>query len=103
MIDIALGDLLGYLGTFWCVANLLWGMFRNDAVRAVIYGIGCFAALIVALNVGGILNETTWSLFGMVVFGLHAIYNLAVRKVVWKGVMHAFLLGVSVLCFLGVV
>ena len=103
MIDIPLGDLCGYIGTIWCVANLLWGMFRNDASRAVIYGIGCFAALIVALNVGGILNEETWSIFGMCVFGVHVIYHLTVHKVVWKAVLHAFLLSISVLAFAGLI
>ena len=50
MIEITLdgiGTICGYLGTIWCVANLLWAVFRNDAYKAMIYGIGVFAAAVV--------------------------------------------------------
>ena len=41
MIEIVIdgmGTVCGYLGTIWCVANLLWGLFRNDGgtVTAVV-------------------------------------------------------------------
>lgn len=98
----ALAELCGYAGTIWCVANLAWGVFRNDALRALIYGIGCFAALIVALNVGGILNETTWGIFGCMVFGIHLIAAI-IHRTAWKVVLHGFMLGISVLSVTGLI
>ena len=104
MIEITLADigtLCGYLGTIWCVINLVWGLFRNDATRTLIYGIGVFAAFIVALNVGGLLNETTWSWFGVGVFGLHAIYAICTGEAAWKVLLYVILLGMSLLSGLG--
>lgn len=106
MIEITLGDIgtiCGYLGTIWCVANLLWGLFRNDAYRVLIYGIGTFAAIIVMLNVGGILNETTWGIFGCLVFGIHTLYAAAVGHAAWKVAVYGILLAVSLLSVVGVI
>lgn len=105
MIEITLGGIgaiCGYLGTLWCVANLFWGLLRNDARRVLIYGIGVFAAALVALNVGGILNDYTWSLFGLLVFGLHMAVA-AWQHAWWKVPVFAFLFGVSTLSFMGVI
>lgn len=105
MIEITLDDvgtICGYLGTIWCVANLLWGLFRNDASRVLIYGIGTFAAIIVMLNVGGILNDTTWGIFGCCVFGLHCVYAVAVHEPAWKVAFYGILLTTSFLSTVGV-
>ena len=40
MIEFSIGDICGYLGTIWCISNLVWGLFRNDASRVLVYGIG---------------------------------------------------------------
>lgn len=100
MIEIALdglGTICGYLGTIWCVANLAWGLFRNDASRCLIYGIGTFAAIVVMLNVGGILNDTTWGIFGCCVFGLHCVYAVVTHEAAWKVVLYGILLTTSFL------
>lgn len=105
MIEIALeglGSLCGYLGTAWVVINLAWGLFRNDAARVLIYGIGAFAAIVVMLNVGGILNETTWGMFGAAVFGLHVLYAAAVHEAAWKVAAYGILLTTSILSLMGV-
>ena len=105
MIEIVIdgmGTVCGYLGTIWCVANLLWGLFRNDASRVLVYGIGTFAAFGVMLNVGGILNETSWGIFGACVFGLHMLYATVVHEAAWKVAVYGVLLAASVLSLLGV-
>lgn len=105
MIEITLdglGTICGYLGTIWCIANLLWGLFRNDASRVLVYGVGTFAAIIVMLNVGGILNDTTWGIFGCCVFGLHTLYAIATAEPVWKAAVYVILLATSLLSVLGV-
>lgn len=105
MIELTLagiGTVFGYLGTIWCIVNLAWGLFRNDATRVLIYGIGCFAALIIALNVGGVLNSTTWSMFGAVVFGLHTLYAVATGEAAWKVAIYGILLASSIMSVLGV-
>ncbi|MFT0899611.1 hypothetical protein [Candidatus Methanoprimaticola sp. MG2] len=102
MIEIPVGEVCGYLGTIWCVLNLAWAVFRNDAEHAMVYGVGVFAAFVVALNLGGVLNDYTWSLFGLGVFGLH----LAIatwQHVWWKVPVFAVLFIVSTLAFMGVV
>lgn len=105
MIEITfdgLGTICGYLGTIWCIANLLWGLFRNDASRVLVYGIGTFAAIIVMLNVGGILNDTTWGIFGCCVFGLHCLYAAAIGEAAWKVALYGILLTTSFLSTVGV-
>lgn len=105
MIEIVidgLGTICGYLGTIWCIANLLWGLFRNDASRVLVYGIGTFAAIIVMLNIGGILNDTTWGIFGCCVFGLHCIFAVAVHEPAWKIIFYGILLMASVVSTMGV-
>lgn len=105
MIEITLdgiGTLCGYLGTIWCVANLAWGLFRNDASRVLVYGIGTFAAIVVMLNVGGVLNETTWGAFGCCVFGLHCVYAAATGEAAWKVAVYGTLLAASLLSLMGV-
>lgn len=105
MIEITLdgmGTLCGYMGTLWCIANLLWGLFRNDASRVLIYGIGTFAAIIVMLNVGGVLNSTTWGIFGCCVFGLHCLYAAATGEAAWKVALYGILLMSSLLSVTGV-
>ena len=105
MIEIALdglGTICGYLGTIWCIANLFWGLFRNDVSRVLVYGIGTFAAVVVMLNVGGVLNETSWGTFGACVFGLHCLYAAAMHEAAWKVAVYGVLLAASVLSLLGV-
>lgn len=105
MIEIvlsSLGDVCGHLGAIWCVANLAWGLFRNNATRCLIYGTGTFAAIVVMLNVGGVLNETSWGIFGACVFGLHCLYAAATGEAAWKVALYGSLLGVSILSLLGV-
>lgn len=105
MIEIvlsSLGDICGYLGVIWCFANLGWGLFRNNATRCLIYGIGTFAAIVVMLNVGGILNETTWGAFGAIVFGLHLLYALFAEWSTWKVVVYGIMLTTSLLSLMGV-
>lgn len=105
MMELTLSDvgtLCGYAGTIWCIANLGWAILRNDAYRALIYGIGCFAALIVALNVGGVLNEDIWSMFGCAVFGVHFAAVLW-QQVWWKVPFYGAMLAASLLALLGVV
>ena len=105
MIEITIssvGAVCGYLGTIWCVVNLIWGLFRNDASRVLVYGIGTFAAIVVMLNVGGILNDTTWGIFGCCVFGLHCIYTAAVGDPAWKTAFYGILLLCSFLSLMGV-
>ncbi len=105
MIEITLsgiGAVCGYLGTVWCIINLAWGLFRNDAVRTLIYGIGTFAAIVVMLNVGGILNDTTWSIFGCCVFGLHCVYAAVLGEAAWKVAFYGTLLMCSFLSLVGV-
>ena len=97
-----LGSLCGYLGTIWCIFNLAWGLFRNDASRVLVYGIGTFAAIVVMLNVGGVLNDTTWGIFGACVFGLHTLYAIGAGEAIWKVVVYGILLGTSMLSVLGV-
>ncbi|MDY0247354.1 MAG: hypothetical protein RBR26_10575 [Methanosarcina mazei] len=65
-----------YLGFGWCVIQLAWAWLHGLPKNAAIYAVSIFAACLVALNVGGILNETTWSLFGCGVFAIHALYYL---------------------------
>lgn len=106
MIEISLGGfgfIVGYLGTIWCFANLAWGLFRNDASRCMIYGIGAFAAIVVMLNVGGVLNETSWGIFGACVFGVHTLWAAATGEPVWKLAIYGILLGSSILSILGVI
>lgn len=100
MID---GAIFGYLGSIWCVANLMWAMFRNDAHKAMIYGIGVFATIVVMLNIGGILNDTTWTMFGIGVFGLELIVNVFITKVLWKTALYSIMLTASTMSLLGVV
>lgn len=105
MIEITfsgIGAVMGYLGTIWCMVNLVWGLFRNDAMRVLIYGIGCFAAIIVMLNVGGILNDTTWGIFGCCVFGIHCIHAAVLGEVAWKVAFYGILLTCSFLSTAGV-
>ena len=105
MIEIALSDvgsILGWMGTIWCFANLGWGLLRNDARLCLIYGIGCFAAVVVMLNVGGVLNERTWTLFGCGVFGLHCLGSAIMGAAAWKVVLYGTLLGISLLSLAGV-
>lgn len=105
MMELTLSDVgtfCGYAGTIWCIANLGLAILRNDAYRALIYGIGCFAALIVALNVGGVLNEDTWALFGLAVFGLHMALCLW-QGVWWKAILFGIMLAMSAASFIGVV
>lgn len=102
MIEVSVGDVCGYLGTIWCVANLVWAIFRNDAYKAMIYGIGVFAAAVVALNVGGVLNDYTWSLFGIGVFGVHLAITIWHHQW-WKAPVFGILFIVSTLAFMGVI
>ena len=102
MIELSIGDVCGYLGTIWCAANLGWAVLRNDAYKAMIYGIGVFAAAVVALNVGGVLNDYTWSLFGLGVFGLHLAVAMW-QHVWWKAPVFGILFAVSTLSFMGVI
>ena len=102
MIEFSIGDICGYLGTIWCIANLVWGLFRNDASRVLIYGIGTFAAIVVMLNVGGILNEKTWGLFGLCVFGLHLAATIWTHEW-WKSVVFGILFLASMFSYVGVI
>lgn len=97
-----IGSLLGWAGTIWCFANLAWGLFRNDAVRSTIYGIACFAAVVVMLNVGGVLNDRTWTMFGCVVFGGHCLISLATGAAIWKIAIYGVMLVASALSLMGV-
>lgn len=90
------GELWGYLSAIWCVAMLLWNLFRNNTIPALIYGICCFAAAVIALNVGGILNETTWHMLGIGVFGISLLINLAQKKMLHV-CMYSALLAISAL------
>ena len=105
MIEIVvsgLGAVCGYLGAIWCFANLAWALFRNNAEKCLIYGIGTFAAIVVMLNAGGILNETTWGMFGACVFGLHLLYALFAEWSTWKVVAYGIMLTTSLLSLMGV-
>ena len=97
-----IGLICDYLGAIWCVLNLVWGLFRNDANRCLIYGIGCFAAVIIMLNVGGVLNKESWGAFGCAVFGLHLLHALYVDFRIYKVVIYGILLMTSMLSALGV-
>ena len=99
--EIPLGVLCGYIGTAWCVGNLLWALFRNDATRALIYGSAVLLATIVALNIGGVLNEEVWNLFGLGVFGAHLIYVMFIHRSIVQAVLFAMMFCISVLAFVG--
>ncbi len=106
MIEITLssiGDLCGYLGAIWCVVNLVWGVFRNDAPRCLIYTAGTVISVIVMLNIGGVLNERSWGIFGCGVFGLHALYATATGEAAWKVVLFTVLCATSALSVLGLI
>lgn len=96
-------DVWGYLGFIWCVAKLVWCLFRNDAKGSVIYGIATFAGVVITLNIGGVLNDETWSLFGLAVFGAHTAYVLLITKVPWQIAIYSILTTMSVASVLGVV
>ena len=105
MIEITLADVgtvFGVLGSVRCVANLLWGLFRNDAVRVLIYGIAVFASIVIALNVGGVVNEESWALFGVAVFGLHSIYSAVTGQAAWKTLLFLALACGSLFTLMGV-
>lgn len=89
--------LLGCAGLAWCVLMLAWSLFRNDARGSVIYGIAVFGGAVVALNVGGALDEAAWSLFGAAVFAAHLAWCALVRGSVWGAVVSSALLTASVL------
>lgn len=97
-----IGLICDYLGALWCLMNLIWGLFRNDAHRCLIYGIGVFAAVVVMLNVGGVLNEESWGLFGCAVFGLHLLYSLFFDFRAFRVALYGVLLLTSFLSAAGV-
>lgn len=102
MIEAAdIGHICDYLGVIWCILNLVWGLFRNDAYRCLVYGIGVFAACVVMLNVGGLLNEESWGLFGIGVFGLHLVYTFAVNFSSYRCAVYGILFTASVLSYAG--
>ena len=72
---IPVGELFGYLSLAWIVLNFFWAILRGHGLYAAAYGIGLFAAIVIALNVGGILNETTWHYFGIVIFALEFVFH----------------------------
>lgn len=94
--------IFGYLGMIWCVAKLAWSMFRNDATGSVIYGIATFAGAIIALNIGGVLNDTTWSIFSFSIFSAHALYSMFIAKIPWQASVYAVLSVLSAISLLGV-
>lgn len=79
---IVTGELWGHLSVIWCVAMLLWNLFRNNTVPALIYGVCLFAAALIALNVGGVLNADTWHMLGIGVFGISLLINMLQKKVI---------------------
>lgn len=106
MMEITVADIgtaCGYLGTLWVVAKLIYGVVRNDGIRCLIYGIGTFAAVVVMLNIGGVLNERSWSMFGAAVFGIHLAIGAATGQPGWKLAIYGLLLAASVLSILGMV
>ncbi len=98
MID---GAIFGYLGTLWCIAQLVYAIFRGQAQKAAIYGIALFAAAVIALNVGGILNDATWNLFGIGIFGAHTLYSLFIVKSPIHAVIFAMMFAASVVPMIG--
>lgn len=94
--------LMGYMGLAWCAGNLGWGLLRNQARLTMIYGVGCFAAFVVWLNVGGVVNATTWGAFGTAVFGLRMLFSLLVRRSARGTALFGFMFGTSALSLLGV-
>lgn len=70
MLDF-LTSIWGYLGLIWCIVNLVYYWFRNDAGPVLVYGISIFAAALVFLNIGGILNPTTWGYYTCGVWFAH--------------------------------
>jgi len=71
-------------------------------MRTMIYGIATFAAVIIALNIGGVLNDETWSLFGLAVFGAHTAYALLITKVPWQIAIYSVLTATSLASIIGV-
>ena len=94
--------LMNYLGLGYCLIQLGWALFHGLAKKAAIYGIAIFAAFIVAINMGGVLNDTTWSWFGIGVFGLNLLYNLQ-QRIMWKVGVYALLAAVNAIVLTGVV
>ena len=88
-MDVVMGDLWGYLSLAWVLCNFAYAMFRARATMAVAYGIAIFAAIVIFLNIGGVLNADTWHMFGILIFGVEFICNY------FKGPKHkAVLFGV---------
>jgi len=94
------GSVCGYLGGFWVVGNLIYGIIRNDGLRCLIYGAASAVALVIALNMGGILNELVWAGYGSVIFGLHFIIMWHKHKKL-VAVMYGIPGIISVLSFVG--
>ena len=96
-------DVWGYLGFIWCVAKLVWCLFRNDAKGSVIYGIATFAGVVITLNIGGVLNDYTWSVFGLAIFALHMIYSMFLVKNPLQAGIYAVLTALSGVSLLGLI
>ena len=94
--------LMNYLGLGYCLIQLGWALFHGKAKNAAIYGIAIFAAFIVAINMGGVLNDTTWSWFGIGIFGANMIYNLS-KRIMWKVGVYALLAAVNTIVLIGVI
>ncbi len=90
-------EILGYISLIFCAVQLLYGLFiAHDPMRSMIYGIGLFAAVVIALNIGGILNDYTWGIFGIGMFGLNVLYYMK-KGPAYAVVIYSMLLAASAL------
>ncbi len=63
----------GYLSIAWVIVCFFVSDFRNQSRKETAYGIILVCTILVALNIGGILNEDTWAILGSILLGLHGI------------------------------
>lgn len=86
---------LEYTSLIWALCNLGYGILRGQAQRAAVYGAALAIGAVIALNMGGVVNASSWHVFTLIIFAAEALFNLW-RGPKWKVAVFGLLFFMSV-------